>query len=213
MVDQGCAKRQRLGVADSDKLAPMARVDIDRRRYLALGGIVIVLAIVAAWLLLETRARPTVERAPAPRSTPTAADVGGGPRPSTSSVSGTSPADASGTGAHQSIAERDAAKAERTHWVQRAISSHLVTEKWTASGQALIDRVGQRAAHVQDAGCYVIGCTATFTFASRTAYDDAYRDVTASAEYLTWHSGKRWTLPEEQDDGRIIVALVLYRID
>jgi hypothetical protein len=191
-------------------------------KHLALGGFATLLGLAAIWLYVQTRARPQSAEpapAPAPAAAPAAPAVvvgearDAGAPAVTLGVTGI-PIDAAGAAStHQSVAEREVARAQRTKWVQRAIASHPVHEKWTAAAQALIDQVGQRAEHVDDTGCFVIGCTGTFTFATRAAYDDAYRELTTTPAYETWHSGKRWTTPEEQDDGRVIVALVLYRID
>jgi hypothetical protein len=118
-----------------------------------------------------------------------------------------------GNDGHQTAAERDKATAERTMSVQRMLSSQPMINKWKASGQAVIDEVGRRADHVEDNGCFVLGCTATYTFKSRAAYDEAYREATSSEGYIKWPSGKKWLTPEEQDDGRVIVALILYQVD
>lgn len=178
---------------------PVARV---RDRLLVAVGAV-ALALAAVWLYVQTRPRAA---ATAPAAVVVASDAERSPDLPHLATDATAPALP-----HQTPSERDAAKTQRTQWVQRAIASGSGREIWTDQGQELIDEIGRLAAGVEDSGCFLTGCTATYTFPSRASYDDAYREVTGSPSYAAWTGGKRWSTPEEQDDGRIIVALIIYR--
>jgi hypothetical protein len=157
---------------------------------------------------METRPRAAVEDSHAPAATPTVQARSAATHATGEVAPPPAPPNAP---PHQSTASREAARAQRTEWVHSAIASGSGRENWTDQGQALVDEIAKRAEHVEDSGCFIQGCTATYTFPSRAAYDTAYRDITDSETYAAWTGGKRWSSPEEQDDGRIIVALILYR--
>jgi hypothetical protein len=110
------------------------------------------------------------------------------------------------------VASREAARAERTEWVQR-MASHEGREHWADQGESLLDEIGSRAERIADRGCYISGCTATYTFTSRSVYDQLARDVVGWTTYIAWYGGKQWSTPEDQDDGRVMIALLLYRPD
>jgi hypothetical protein len=184
------------------------------RRVSALIVVAIALAAAAVWLFFETRSAPTTATSASPPPAAPAADASA---PRSATVPSTSPPSLPAAPAHAAEAvdagsDRDAAHAERVTLVTR-MASHNGREKWAPRAEALLDEIGQRAEHVQDRGCYISGCTATYTFASRASYDTGYRDAIGLAAYTGWTGGKLWTKPEQQDDGRIVVALLLYRID
>jgi hypothetical protein len=182
-----------------------------RRLHVAIGALAVVVGVAAVWLWLQTRSPSVIVESRDSAPTAVAMVASDAPRARTNlPVMPVPTPDASGV-VHQTVAERDAAKAQRTKWVHSAISSPRERERWTDQGQALIDEVSQRAAHVEDNGCFLQGCTATLTFPSRAAYDSVYSEIITSDAYAAWTGGKRWSTPEEQDDGRIVVALIIYR--
>ena len=101
------------------------------------------------------------------------------------------------------------ARAQREALLARIRDAHAGHESWNERGRALLERFGPAT----DGGCYMAGCTATFTFASRAAYERVRDDVTATPEYAAWTGGKQLTTPETLSDGRVIVAVVLQRPD
>jgi hypothetical protein len=172
------------------------------------------LGLAAVWLFVETRSTSAtaVSTSPSAPTTVTADEPHAqSVTPATSRpVPPTAQPDASS--APVANVDGDAAHADRVAVVTR-MASHKGREKWAPRAEGVLDDIGQHAERVEDRGCYISGCTATYTFASRAAYDATFRDATDSAAYKGWTGGKRWTTPEQQDDGKIIVALLLYRID
>ena len=102
---------------------------------------------------------------------------------------------------------------ERERWVKPVLRSGSGHEQWTERGTSLLEQIGRNAVRSDDVGCYIAGCTATYTFASRDEYDRTIHAVQRSAEYQAWTGGKRWTTPEPAHDGAVTSALVLYRPD
>lgn len=86
-------------------------------------------------------------------------------------------------------------------------------EPWDGTASALLDAVGGRAAHAESIGCFVAGCGTTLTFASAAEFERQRAEIEAMPDYQAWTGGKRWTVPEPQADGTVVVALALYRPD
>jgi hypothetical protein len=176
-----------------------------RPAHVALAALSAAVVAVAVWLFAQTRARSaTPERvvvapiadAAVARNVPSA-QIAAAPRADAGAVA---------------LDDASDAHAERV-----ALTEHMSArpghEHWERKGVAVLDEVGARAQRVEDRGCYVSGCTATYWFSSRDAYDAVVRDEAASPVYAAWKGGKHWTTPEEQSDGEVIVALLLDRPD
>jgi hypothetical protein len=106
-----------------------------------------------------------------------------------------------------------AARQERETVLASVRDSGEGHEAWEAQGTALFDAFAKRGARVTGSSCYIAGCAATLGFPSQAAYRRALDEVQASEAYLAWTGGKRLTSPELAEDGRVTVALVLYRPD
>jgi hypothetical protein len=156
-------------------------------------------AVFAVWLLvLAHRHEAPVPPPPAPPTTATAEPAR--PRPLAA------PALAAGASDAREPSERE-------RWVTTVVESGSGREPWTDQGTALLQTIARDAAHTETLGCYIAGCTATYTFASRAAYERAYDAAQRSADYAAWTGGKRWSMPEQAPDGEVTTALLLYRPD
>jgi len=113
----------------------------------------------------------------------------------------------------QAPATREQARVERATLLETMHQSGDASEAWAPRATQLIGAIGKYAAATTPEGCFVAGCAATFAFASRADFDHAMAEVSASADYQAWTGGKRWTAPELAPDGRVLVALLLYRPD
>jgi hypothetical protein len=193
--------------------------------HVALATLTAALVVAAVWLLVQTRGRPTtadpttgpvavappadaadaaITRRPPPLLPPQAADAAI-VAIAVADASAEQPGDASAPDASDPHAERVALTQNMA-----ARSGH---EHWVGKGEAVLDEVGHHALRVEDRGCYLSGCTATYWFLSRESYDATLRDEAASAVYAAWKGGKQWTTPEVQPDGQLVIALLLYRPD
>ncbi len=86
-------------------------------------------------------------------------------------------------------------------------------ESWDELGRNLLGSLAQGDTEVTFAGCFVAGCAATVVFPSRDAYDRAVADVDRGSAFHVWTGGRKWSPPEQGDDGRWTAALALYRPD
>ena len=105
------------------------------------------------------------------------------------------------------------ARDERDKALQALIDSGEEREEWGDRAMNLFDSIGRQALATSKLGCYVAGCGATFTFPSVAEFDRRRALVEGTDEYKQWTGGKKWTTPEPTPDGRIAVALILYRPD
>ena len=105
------------------------------------------------------------------------------------------------------------ARDERDEAFTALMSSGEAKEEWVDRASNLFDSIGRQALATSKVGCYVAGCGATFTFPSVAEFDRRRALVEASDDYKAWTGGKKWTTPEPTPDGRIAVALILYRPD
>ena len=103
-------------------------------------------------------------------------------------------------------------RVERESALQTLRRSGPADEGWSAQAGTVFDAITPSAA-VTGVGCYVVGCGATLTFSSETAYRDELAHIQALAAYRAWTGGKQITSPDVQADGRVVVALLLYRPD
>ncbi len=106
-----------------------------------------------------------------------------------------------------------AARDEREAVLASLRDSGPSAESWDAQATMLLDSVARSPAAASETGCFVAGCGATFTFPSKTEYQRRLDSLLASDGYLAWTGGRRLTAPETRPDGRIVMALVLYRPD
>jgi hypothetical protein len=162
-------------------------------------ALVIVAVIVAAGAI----ALLVLTRAPAPATTTT---------PSRDAA--IAHADASHTDATAAaIAIDAAASAERVQVIAGLSNSGAGAEAWNAQALALLDSLAQRGVAITDAACFVAGCGATFTFPSEAEYRRRIDELQRSDAYRAWTGGKRLTSPELAADGRVTIAVALYRPD
>lgn len=105
------------------------------------------------------------------------------------------------------------ARAEREKVLAGLRDSGNGAEPWDDTGSALFEEIGRRAAHSDPLGCFVAGCGATFTFASAADFERERAEIETLPAYKAWTGGKRWTTPDPQPDGAVVVALALYRPD
>jgi hypothetical protein len=111
------------------------------------------------------------------------------------------------------LAAELAARAERETVLANLRESGSASESWEGQASALFQTFARDVVHVSDDRCFVAGCGATLTFPSEAAMRRAFDDLQTSEAYRKWTGGKRITAPEHLDDGRVVVALVLYRPD
>lgn len=104
------------------------------------------------------------------------------------------------------------ARAERESAFQTLRRSGPADETWNPQAGAVFDSL-KSSATLSDVGCYVVGCGATLTFRSDRTYRDALAQLETSAPYRAWTGGKQITSPDVQSDGRVVVALLLFRPD
>jgi hypothetical protein len=180
-----------------------------RPAHVTLAAVAAALVAAALWLFVQTRARSATPDPVVP-----IVDAAAAQRPPNPRVVAP-PADAAIV-----IAAADAAPtsdASDPHAERVALTEHMAArqghEHWVGKGEAVLDEVGRRAQRVEERGCYLSGCTATYSFSSRDAYEAVVRDEATSQVYAAWKGGKQWTTPEEQADGQVVVALLLYRPD
>ena len=196
------------------KLASTVSTASSTRARLVIAVVALALVGAGAWLFMQTRPSAPPREPPSVAASPAAP-----PRPVTPTPPPTAPppavsADAGAPAAGQiDVVARDAARAQRTEWVERMASHAGREKKWADKCESLLDEIGSRAEREADRGSYIAGCTATYTFTSRRVYDELARDVVGWTTYTAWTGGKQWSSPEYQDDGRVIVALLLYRPD
>lgn len=105
------------------------------------------------------------------------------------------------------------ARAERDKVLDGLRNSGSGAEPWDHDAATLLDAVGRRAQRGEQAGCFVAGCGGSFVFASASDFESQRAEIEATPEYQAWTGGKRWTVPEAQPDGTVVVALALYRPD
>lgn len=181
-----------------------------RPAHVALVALAAALVAAALWLYVQTRARSATPD-PVVVVPSDAAVAHRPPRPQAVAP----PADAAVVVAAAEPAPPP--DASDPHAERVALTAHMAErpghERWERKGEAVLDEVGGRAQGVEERGCYVSGCTATYRFSSRDAYEAVARDEAASAVYAAWKGPKQWTTPEEQADGQVVVALLLYRPD
>jgi hypothetical protein len=106
-----------------------------------------------------------------------------------------------------------AARDERLAAIATLERSGPGREDWDASAMAIFDAADTGSVEVTSVGCFIAGCAATMTYASRDAYARGLERLQGSAPYRAWTGGKVLTRPELLADGRVVVALVLYRPD
>ena len=119
------------------------------------------------------------------------------------------------TDADSSDAESRARRAAdaRERLLSRVRDHGTNLEPWVASGRALLARLSTEASSTTDDGCYMAGCTATFTFASEATFDKATASWRATAEVRAWTGGVQVSDPEITRTGSVVVAVVLFRPD
>jgi hypothetical protein len=110
--------------------------------------------------------------------------------------------------------EQRAARSDREQMITSLRQSGSGQEVWVAQGTAALD-VLAHASGVQmtEAGCFIAGCGAVFTFATETEYRRGVDTLLASDAFRAWTGGKRFAPPERMPDGRVVIAIVLYRPD
>jgi hypothetical protein len=163
----------------------------------AVSAVVLVVGVVKLYVL-------------ATRPTPPAITMNDAPRRTTNVASN---AIAATPGPSSAIAAPDAsARTERDTALQVMRRSGSANEVWTAQAGALFDAI-RRTTALTDVECYVAGCSAMLTFSSEIAYHDGLAHLPALEEYRAWTGGKQWTIPEVQADGKVIVAVLLFRPD
>jgi hypothetical protein len=160
---------------------------------------------------LQTRSHPVIGEPSVAGSG--SADTHATARPTTPPpVLMTAPADAVAT-APADADPHETARAQRVALVERVSHSGKHREKWAGQGEALLDDIASHAERIDDRGCYLSGCMASYTFASNSAYQDMLQLETTTPQWAKWTGGKRWSAVEDLDGGRVIVTLVLYRPD
>jgi hypothetical protein len=109
--------------------------------------------------------------------------------------------------------DRAPARTERAQLISALLDSGPASESWSGQATKLLEQISKRATGMTPEGCYIAGCAATFVFASIAEYEKAIAASMNLPEYHSWTGGKRWTTPEQAPDGRVLVALLLYRPD
>jgi hypothetical protein len=185
-----------------------------RPAHVTLAALAAALVAAAVWLLVQTRPHTTV---PEPVAVAPAVDAMVERRPPSPLRPPTPPPADAAIAVVAVDASPPEPDASDPHAERVALTAHMAArpgrERWARKGEALLDEVALRAQRVDERGCYISGCTATFWFASRDAYDAVVRDEATSPVYAAWTGGKSWTTPEPQPDGQVVVALLLYRPD
>jgi len=178
-----------------------------------LAAMAVVVVVLAVGLLLM--ARPSDHESP-PRARDAAfASTGSSAAPSVSvpardAAAALPPPDADTAWA----VEQRAARSDREQMMTSLHQSGSGQESWVAQGTAALD-VLAHASGVQasDAGCFIAGCGAVFTFATETDYRRGVDTLLASDAFHAWTGGKRFAPPERLPDGQVVIAIVLYRPD
>lgn len=174
-----------------------------------IGLIAIAAAVIAAaislWLNVREEGPRTSDPGPRPAERPQAAGLG----PQAPEKYADATVHVEQDGARVVSPARD----EREAALQSLLDSGEAKEEWVDRATNLFDLIGRQALATSKLGCYVAGCGATFTFPSVAEFDRRRAIVEASDEYKAWTGGKKWTTPEPTPDGRIVVALILYRPD
>jgi hypothetical protein len=88
-------------------------------------------------------------------------------------------------------------------------------ESWNPRAGDVFDAIAALVPPVTitERGCYVVGCRAVVTFASESAYRAELAQIDRLAAYRAWTGGKQITSPDVRPDGRVVVALLLFRPD
>lgn len=86
-------------------------------------------------------------------------------------------------------------------------------EPWDVQAITVFDSISRGQVTTSEVGCFIAGCGATFVFPSLAEYRRDFDALQTADAYRAWTGGKRWTTPEVGSDGRVSVALVLYRPD
>jgi hypothetical protein len=107
----------------------------------------------------------------------------------------------------------DAALHSRDELLGNLRMSGLGEEPWAGQASALFRAIATPPTRVEIVGCYVAGCGAVLTFASLEAYRAQLAKIEQSDVYRAWTGGKQLAEPEPRGDGRVDVALVLFRPD
>jgi hypothetical protein len=110
-------------------------------------------------------------------------------------------------------AEQRTARADRQQIIGALHDSGSGTEPWSAQGTAVLDVIAHAGGTQSEGGCYVAGCGAVFTFESESDYRRGVDTLLASEAFRAWTGGKRFASPERLPDGRVIIAIALYRPD
>ena len=174
-----------------------------------IGLIAIAAAVIAGAIALWLAVRDDGSRLPANGSRPAERPQASALRPQAPEKQADATVHVEDDGARVVSPARD----ERDEAFTALMSSGEAKEEWVDRANNLFDSIGRQALATSKIGCYVAGCGATFTFPSVAEFDRRRALVEASDEYKAWTGGKKWTTPEPTPDGRIAVALLLYRPD
>jgi hypothetical protein len=102
---------------------------------------------------------------------------------------------------------------ERDNALASLRASGVGDEVWNGQATTLLDSFATNGVSINDRACFIAGCAATFTFASDRDYRERAAELVETDAYRAWTGGKRFTSTETRADGRIVVALLLYRPD
>ena len=111
------------------------------------------------------------------------------------------------------MADATAAPTERAAALASLRESGAAQESWDGDALAVFDGIARSGVAVADRGCFIAGCGATLTFPAGAELAHALDQLQAAPTYRAWTGGKRLTRPEPGADGRISLALILYRPD
>jgi hypothetical protein len=186
-----------------------------RAALLVIAGVAVLLLVTLVGLLIEVRSappasvaeRPTVSLGAASPAAPPATQ----PSPRSRADSDQPGPPAMGTATAE---DRASARIERAQLIEALRDSGPASESWVGRATTLLEEISKEyAAGMTPEGCYIAGCAGTFVFASVADYERAIAASMALPDYQGWTGGKRWTTPEHAPDGRVLVALLLYRPD
>jgi hypothetical protein len=110
-------------------------------------------------------------------------------------------------------AAETSARDEREKALAELHDSGLGHEDWDSAAEALLGSIARGPVEATDAGCFIAGCGMTYTFPSEDAYLRGIDELQRSDGFRAWTGGKQFTTPERRADGRVVVALLLYRPD
>ena len=91
--------------------------------------------------------------------------------------------------------------------------SGSASEPWVTQGASLLDSIATGGTTISERACAIAGCGAVFEFSSMPEYLRQRASAESSTAFEAWTGGKQWSTPETLEDGRVVVALVLYRPD